>query len=158
MGTTRRTASAAWWCARCSTRSRSRRSPSWGSRSRRTRATRASRPPSTCAPTLRERARLSIYDPKVPHDQIWMDLTEPGVDAGSEEEVRKNVTLEPDSYAALEGAHAAVVCTEWPEFKELDWKRVYDVMEKPAFVFDGRLILDHAALKDIGFEVFAVGK
>ena len=48
--------------------------------------------------------------------------------------------------------------TEWNEFVELDWQRIYDNMSKPAFVFDGRILLDHAALRDIGFEVYCVGK
>lgn len=48
--------------------------------------------------------------------------------------------------------------TEWEEFKALDYERLYDSMLKPAFVFDGRNILDHKRLQEIGFEVFAIGK
>lgn len=48
--------------------------------------------------------------------------------------------------------------TEWDEFTSLDFKSIYDSMSKPAFVFDGRNVLPHAALREIGFEVYAIGK
>jgi len=57
----------------------------------------------------------------------------------------------------MHGAHAVVVLTEWDEFSRLDFARVYESMQKPAFVFDGRNILDHAALRQIGFHVYGVG-
>ena len=53
------------------------------------------------------------------------------------------VTVVNDPYTCLKGAHALVVCTEWDEFKDLDYQNIYDNMLKPAFAFDGRLILDH---------------
>ena len=59
---------------------------------------------------------------------------------------------------ALDGAHAVTIMTEWDEFKAYDWKEIYGVMQKPAFVFDGRNILDHEGLKEIGFIVYALGK
>ncbi len=43
-------------------------------------------------------------------------------------------------------------------FKTYDWQKIYDNMQKPAFVFDGRNILDHKLLADIGFKVKAIGK
>lgn len=46
-----------------------------------------------------------------------------------------------------------MIATEWKEFREIDWKTVYDHMNKPAFVFDGRMIVDADALKQIGFKV-----
>jgi UDPglucose 6-dehydrogenase len=48
--------------------------------------------------------------------------------------------------------------TEWDEFKKLDMKRVYENMYRPAFVFDGRNILDETALAKIGFEVHGIGR
>jgi UDPglucose 6-dehydrogenase len=68
------------------------------------------------------------------------------------------VTTAPDAYAACDGAHALAVLTEWDEFKDLDYERIYKSMAKPAFVFDGRNILDHDALRKVGFEVHAIGK
>ena len=55
-------------------------------------------------------------------------------------------------------AHAVVVCTEWDEFKALDWARIHKNMLKPAFVFDGRNILPHSHLMELGFRVEAIGK
>ena len=59
---------------------------------------------------------------------------------------------------ACDDAHALAVLTEWDEFKTLDFERIYAKMMKPAFVFDGRNILDHARLREIGFIVYALGK
>lgn len=61
-------------------------------------------------------------------------------------------------YTAAQGAHAIVICTEWDEFRSLDFKRIYDSMEKPAFIFDGRKILDHESLMKMGFHVTTIGK
>merc|ERR1712045_294584 len=59
---------------------------------------------------------------------------------------------------AVDGAHAIVVLTEWDEFKTYPYQDFYAKMLKPAFLFDGRGILTHKALEDIGFEVHAIGK
>jgi UDPglucose 6-dehydrogenase len=68
------------------------------------------------------------------------------------------VELTPDPYEAARGAHAIAVCTEWDRYATLDYKKIFDSMEKPAFVFDGRNILDHEKLFTMGFNVFPVGK
>merc|ERR1712029_791765 len=59
---------------------------------------------------------------------------------------------------AVDGAHALVVLTEWDEFKKYPYREFYATMMKPAFLFDGRSILNHSMLEDIGFEVHAIGK
>lgn len=106
---------------------------------------------------LADRAKLAIYDPKVPHEQIWRDFVEyDATPAGVD--IKQFVSLEADAASAAAGAHAVVVCTEWDEFKDIDFEAVFKTMAKPAFVFDGRNILDHAKLRRIGFEVFAIGK
>ena len=46
-----------------------------------------------------------------------------------------------------------VIATEWKEFLDIDWEAVYVGMNKPAFVFDGRLLVDEAKLRSIGFKV-----
>ena len=68
------------------------------------------------------------------------------------------VIFEPDPYAAVEGAHAIAVLTEWSQFAELDYEAIHESMVKPAFIFDGRNILDHKQLHAIGFNVYAVGR
>ena len=59
---------------------------------------------------------------------------------------------------AVQKADAIVICTEWDEFKHLNYQDLYSIMEKPAFIFDGRKILDHDQLIDIGFHVETIGK
>jgi UDPglucose 6-dehydrogenase len=59
---------------------------------------------------------------------------------------------------ACAGSHALCVMTEWDEFAALDFDRIFASMSKPAFVFDGRNILDHERLRSIGFIVYALGK
>ena len=68
------------------------------------------------------------------------------------------VSFEPDPCKAVEGADAVAVLTDWRQFAELDWSHVFSLMRKPAFLFDGRNCLDHRALFDLGFHVFAIGK
>ncbi|HXV98358.1 MAG TPA: UDP binding domain-containing protein, partial [Anaerolineae bacterium] len=74
------------------------------------------------------------------------------------EELAKGVIFEPDPYAAAKNAHAIAILTEWPHFAELDYKAIHDTMVKPAFIFDGRNILDHQHLFNLGFNVYAIGK
>ena len=88
-----------------------------------------------------------IHDPKAINN-AKMDLAD----------VLDKVEFQEDPYLAAKDAHAVVICTEWKSFRALDYQRIYDSMQKPAFIFDGRNILDHGALKTIGFEVAAVGK
>lgn len=109
-----------------------------------------------CRRLIEEKAQIAIYDPQVEEDQIWMDLTY--ACKMDKTEVQNYVTLCPDAISACNNAHAIAVATEWDEFKELDFNKVYDVMEKPSFIFDGRNILDHAALRKLGFVVYAIGK
>lgn len=106
-----------------------------------------------------ERANVSIYDPKVEESQIWMDLTEPGV-VDDLAGVQKQVSIATDAYSACDGADAVVICTEWDEFRDtcLDYERIYEKMNKPAFVFDGRLILDKGKLEGMGFRVETIGR
>ncbi len=68
------------------------------------------------------------------------------------------ITLEPDPYKAAEGCDAIVIMTEWACYKDLDWKRLYASMRKPALLFDTRNLLDGRALKQLGFNVLSVGK
>jgi UDPglucose 6-dehydrogenase len=72
--------------------------------------------------------------------------------------IQGNVTVAKDSYHAAQAAHAIAVLTEWDEFKQLDYQQIYQAMQQPAFVFDGRNILDRRLLSQIGFEVHAIGK
>jgi UDPglucose 6-dehydrogenase len=117
-----------------------------------------------CRDLLEEGARLVVYDPRVSEKQIRHDLEDVFKDSSLEVSQRHkrlietNVSIASDAYQASEHAHAIAVMTEWDEFKKLDMKRVYENMYRPAFVFDGRNILDEAVLAKIGFEVHGIGR
>jgi len=105
---------------------------------------------------LNDMANVWVYDPKVPEKAMYADLDY--LETRSKEENRKLLKVVHDPYEACKDAHAIAVITEWDEFKTYDWKRIYDGMMKPAFIFDGRNILDHKKLMEIGFKVKAIGK
>jgi UDPglucose 6-dehydrogenase len=172
-----------------------------------------------CKGLIRDNARVCVYDPEVTPEQIFRDLTAPKFEwdrpnySRSQSHMLENVQVVSDHVAAVDGAHAICVLTEWDEFKTYDYKvrpaaaaalvavgaqphtrrphresrvgrgrnrglgpvclgqrltcavrvcpppqALYDKMTKPAFVFDGRNILDHAHLRELGFIVFALGK
>jgi UDPglucose 6-dehydrogenase len=104
---------------------------------------------------LNEQAELWVYDPKVKAERVYADLDY--LNTRGEDENRKLVKVVRDPYEAMQGAHAVAVLTEWDEFKAYDWQRVYDDMKKPAFLFDGRNILDRNKVKALGFEFEAIG-
>lgn len=105
---------------------------------------------------LSEQAKLSVYDPKVQEHQVYFDLDY--LATRTEEENKSGVVVSNDPYESCKDAHAVAVLTEWDEFKDLDWQRIYDSMLKPAFVFDGRRLLDGEKLKNIGFSYHTIGK
>ncbi|XP_069754133.1 UDP-glucose 6-dehydrogenase-like isoform X2 [Narcine bancroftii] len=109
---------------------------------------------------LDEGARLHIFDPKVKKEQIIQDLSHTSICDDEPDRVSRLVTVSLDPYEACKNAHAIVICTEWDMFKELDYERIYKAMLKPAFIFDGRRILDslHQKLQHIGFQVETIGK
>jgi len=100
---------------------------------------------------LAEQAKVVVYDPKVPAHEIVADTLGKG---------NSNLRLSVAKTAAeaCEGAHAVAILTEWDEFKTLDYKKIYDGMMKPAFLFDGRNIVNLDELKAIGFRVSGIGK
>lgn len=104
---------------------------------------------------LSEQARISVYDPKVGAEQIQFDLNY--LQTRSEHENLQGVIVNVSPYEACKDAHAIAILTEWDEFKTYDWQKIYDNMLKPAFVFDGRNILDKDSLRKIGFIYQAIG-
>jgi UDPglucose 6-dehydrogenase len=104
-----------------------------------------------------EKAIINIYDPQVEHAQIWTDLVE-AIPATPLDSIKKQVTICASAIEACRDAEAVVIATEWKEFKEIDWTQVYAHMKKPAFVFDGRLIVDATKLRQIGFTVTTIGR
>jgi UDPglucose 6-dehydrogenase len=104
---------------------------------------------------INEQARIVVYDPKVSRKKILADLDY--LETRSSEENMNNIFTFDDPYESCKNAHAIAVLTEWDEFVNYDWNKIYDSMQKPAFVFDGRNILDKAILEKIGFIYQAIG-
>lgn len=104
---------------------------------------------------LNEQAQIAVYDPKVSEKQIFSDLDY--LESRTSEKNKLGVSSFLNPYEACEGAHAIAILTEWDEFNTYDWQRIYDSMLKPAFIFDGRNLLDCKKLKSIGFIYQGIG-
>jgi UDPglucose 6-dehydrogenase len=104
---------------------------------------------------MEDKANISVYDPKVKHEQMFADLDY--LNTRTEQENRNLLNPETDPYDACKDAHAIAILTEWDEFVDYDWQKIYDNMMKPAFVFDGRNILDKNKLEGIGFKFYGIG-
>ena len=102
---------------------------------------------SICNSLIEERANVVVTDPYA-LENFRRELGD----------TANQVTYEPDPYKAIQGSHAIAVITEWPQFKDLDFQMIFDRMEKPAFIFDGRNILDHQRLFEMGFNILSIGK
>lgn len=96
---------------------------------------------------VEEQADVVITDPKA-LGNAKVDLND----------ICDRVVFEEDPYVAAQGAHAIALMTEWDCYADLDYRRIYQGMMKPAFIFDGRNRLDHSALYEMGFNVFGIGK
>lgn len=106
-----------------------------------------------CNLLMQDQAVVHVYDPKVVRDDAIREFREHGMEV----EDRLFVwSKSPEE--AIDGAHAIVLLTEWDEFKYYDYRSFYDKMMKPAFLFDGRNMIRHQDLEQIGFEVHALGK
>jgi len=102
-----------------------------------------------CKALMEEKAAIGIFDPKVTREQIYSDLGKDSMD---------KIQIEDDPYITCAGAHAIAILTEWDVFKTLDYKKIYDSMQKPAFMFDGRNIINLEELEEIGFNCWGVGR
>jgi len=95
---------------------------------------------------LAEKAGVVISDPKA--------LKNAAIDLQEEGEVR----FVEDPYEAAAGCHAIAIMTEWEVYRELDFRSIFKSMMKPAFIFDGRNIIDHQHCHEIGFNVYPIGR
>jgi UDPglucose 6-dehydrogenase len=100
-----------------------------------------------CRQLAAEQAVLVVSDPKA-IENAKLELPE----------LAGQIEYEEDPYKAAAGAHAVAVLTDWHLYRELDYARIYAGMQKPAFLFDGRNMLDHDALYEMGYEVYSIGK
>ena len=104
---------------------------------------------------INEHANIAVYDPKVSEKKILADLDY--LETRASEKNAKSISSFDNPYSACADAHAIAVLTEWDEFVEYDWQKIYDGMQKPAFIFDGRNILKDSNLTAIGFVYQGIG-
>lgn len=95
---------------------------------------------------LEEEANVHVFDPLVNQSDILKDFS-----------TVKGLTIASSIKSACQQADAVVICTDWSHFQQVDWKSIYADMKKPAFIFDGRLLLNPQEMKEIGFEYFGIG-
>lgn len=111
---------------------------------------------------IENEAEIHVYDPKVSEKQIKTDMQYLWSQKGYSKDIINNwlehIYVHNDPYIAMDAAHAIAVITEWDEFKGYDSKKVYSTVQKPAFIFDGRNVLDNSSLSKIGFNYKAIGK
>ncbi|QWX84807.1 nucleotide sugar dehydrogenase [Cellulophaga sp. HaHaR_3_176] len=105
---------------------------------------------------LEEKAEITVYDPQVTDKIVYRDLDY--LNTRTPEENKNLLTVVKDPMDGIENAHAIAILTEWDEFKTYDWQAIYDKMLKPAFVFDGRRLLDKEKLEKIGFKYYRIGQ
>ncbi|WP_150452380.1 nucleotide sugar dehydrogenase [Arenibacter lacus] len=105
---------------------------------------------------LEERAEIVVYDPKVSEEQIYADLNY--LNTRSPEENRRLLKVVDEPLSETQDAHAIAILTEWDEFKTYDWSLIYEKMLKPAFIFDGRRLLNKKKLTEIGFNFYKIGE
>lgn len=106
---------------------------------------------------LKEHAKIAIFDPQVPESTMRRDFVEyDAMPDGYTFEDRIEVCKSANDACA--GAHAILVLTEWDEFQVLDYEEIFASMAKPAFIFDGRNILNLAKLREIGFQTYGIGQ
>ncbi|KQO33273.1 UDP-glucose 6-dehydrogenase [Flavobacterium sp. Leaf82] len=104
---------------------------------------------------INEQAKISVYDPKVSRSKMLSDLDY--LETRTVEENNKALAIFDNAYEACKGSHAIAILTEWDEFTTYDWQKIYDSMHKPAFLFDGRNILNVKELESIGFIYKGIG-
>ena len=105
---------------------------------------------------IEEQAELHIYDPKVTKQQILTDIER--VTGLDNKELANKVIVYTNSSDLFNNAHAIVITTEWDEFKQYNYKTIKNKMLEPAFIFDGRNILNPYEIQKNGFNYYAIGK
>ena len=104
---------------------------------------------------ISEQAKIAVYDPKVSQKKVLADLDY--LETRTSEKNSDGIRSFDNPYEACHKAHAIAILTEWDEFTHFDWAKIYAGMKKPAFIFDGRNILNGEELEAIGFVYQGIG-
>ena len=102
---------------------------------------------------LNKNIEIDIFDPKVKQSQIYFDLSNINLDYD-----KSMVNFIEEPFLNISEYNIIAILTEWDEFKDFDWKTVYNNIKKPAYIFDGRNILKSEIIKKIGFNYLGLGR
>jgi UDPglucose 6-dehydrogenase len=106
---------------------------------------------------LEEGAQLSIHDPKVVEAQISRDLKLEPASAADGLSGTGSWAQATSIEAAVRGADAVLVLTEWQDYRQLNWSELAALMRRPAWVFDARAVVDPVAVKAAGLMSWRIG-
>merc|ERR1712166_1408572 len=107
---------------------------------------------------LQEQCLLTIQDEQVTESLIREDVAQVCSDLDIKPDLDKLLTTCECPYEAAADAHAVLICTEWDQYKTLDYQRIFDSMKRPAHIFDGRRMVCSAKMNDIGFKTYVIGE
>ena len=111
---------------------------------------------------LNNNISIHIYDPMVKESLIREDiiniLKENNIENEELKVMLSRVTVFTNPYHCIKNSSIISICTEWDEFAEYDWKKIFNIMSDPKYVFDGRNLLDKLYLESLGFRTFFIGK
>jgi len=95
---------------------------------------------------LDEGSYLRLYDPRAMENMRKIFPEEP-----------PQISYVKSPYEAVKEANALLIITEWDEFKELDLKKIKEVMDNP-IIIDGRNVYDPSEVRELGFEYYSIGR
>ncbi len=102
---------------------------------------------------IKNKIKIDVYDPRVLESQIIFDLSEINKDFEP-----NMINFVNDPIIDISGYNVIGIMTEWDEFKSYNWNEIFDKIKKPAYVFDGRNILEKNEMKNIGFNYIGIGR
>jgi UDPglucose 6-dehydrogenase len=105
---------------------------------------------------IREAPALALIE-RLLKEGVKVQAFDPEAMENVRRQLGDRIVLTSNLYAALDGADALVLATEWNEFRAPDWTRVKQMMKRPA-VFDGRNLYDPKKLRAMGFQYWGIGR
>ena len=110
-----------------------------------------------CKELMTEGGNLFIYDPKVDVSQISKDLNKKMISDENILSKEGEWCISNNIYDAARNADAIIILTEWPEFKNLDWNQISNIMRSPAWIFDTRYLLNPKDISLININYWRIG-
>ena len=95
-------------------------------------------------------AEVIIHDPIVSSEDIEKVLNKSSESVGS-------WSFKENLFESLKDADAVILLTQWEDYFNLDWEKIFSLMRKPAWIFDTRSILDKKSLIKLGFNFWGLG-